>query len=46
MHFETEILTNVVEVEHLSYPCENLWINYAYIKSDQINRTRTANYLN
>jgi hypothetical protein len=33
---------HVVEVEHLSYPCVNLWINYAYIKSEQINRTRTA----
>jgi hypothetical protein len=26
---------HVVEVEHLSYPCVNLWINYVYIKSDQ-----------
>ena len=33
---------HVIEVEHLSYPFVNLWINNAYIKSDQINRTRTA----
>ena len=31
---------HVVEVGHLSYPCVNLWINYAYINSDQIDRTR------
>jgi hypothetical protein len=29
--FWTEILL-LVEVEHLSYPCVNLWINNAYLK--------------
>jgi hypothetical protein len=33
MHFETEFL-HVVEVEHLSYACLSLWINYACMKPD------------